>query len=194
MQLLILGFALTTVVGGALGYFFQRRAWSNQFEVTRFNVERDSAVTALHELCGILDKRRYRMLLVFWFLDDQDSEEFERRVDGYRAVLEEWNDGLNRRLALVATHFGGDLKKELDGLYEDYRRAGRLLDAAIRARRAGAPPENVAELSALLKELNLRNYSFAEAGLSLIVAGAIGSRISERQAGWTPTPPPSDVE
>lgn len=51
------------------------------------------------------------MLLVYWRLDGDDPEELDRAVSGYRVVLEEWSDGLNRRLALVATYFGPNWSK-----------------------------------------------------------------------------------
>jgi hypothetical protein len=191
--LLVLGFILTTVLGGLLGYVFQRRAWSHQFEVQRSVSERDAASSALEELSTLLDKRRYRMLLIYWQLEREDPEEFERRVSAYRAVLEEWNDGLNRRLALVATHFGSDLKRELEGLYETYREAGDFVDAGIREKRAGGALTPLGNLVELLEGLNQRNYRFAETGLSLILAGHVGSNMTAGQRRPTPTPPVADV-
>jgi hypothetical protein len=193
VALLLLGFLLTTVLGGLLGYVFQRRAWSHQFDVQRRSAEREAAASALNELSSVLDKRRYRMLLVYWRLEWLDSREFEDAVTGYRAVLEEWNEGLNRRLALVATHFGADLKRELDVLYEEYREAGRLLDLAISDRRAGETPTDRTALAELLEGLNIRNYNFAAAGLSAIIAGRVGSDLPLAQRQPTSTPPPSDV-
>ena len=193
VSLLLLGFLLTTVLGGLLGYVFQRRAWSHQFAMQRRSAEREAASAALHELANLLDKRRYRMLQVYWRLDWADGREFEEAVTDYRAVLEEWNDGLNRRLALVATHFGADLKRELDDLYEKYRDAGRLIDQAIRDRRAGADVRTRTALAELLEGLNVRNYNFAAAGLAAIIAGRVGSDLSVVQRQPRPTQPASDL-
>ena len=191
--LLVLGFILTSVLGGLLGYVFQRRAWSHQFEVQRSASERNAASAALDELSSLLDKRRYRMLLVYWQLDREDPEELERRVSDYRTVLEDWNDGLNRRLALVATHFGSDLKRELEGLYETYREAGLFLDEAIRTKRAGGAPPGLERLVEMLEGLNQRNYRFAETGQSLILAGQVGSHMTIAQRRPAPTPPVPDL-
>jgi hypothetical protein len=193
VALLLLGFVLTSVLGGLLGYVFQRRAWTHQYDVERRRAEREAAASALEELSSLLDKRRYRMLLAYWRLDWDDRDELEDAVVAYRAVLEEWNDGLNRRLALVATHFGADLKRELDILYEEYREAGRLLENAIRDRRAGEVVGDRPALADLLERLNLRNYRFAEAGLAAIVAGRVGSELAPAKRRPTPTPPLSDV-
>ena len=191
--LLVLGFILTSVLGGLLGYVFQRRAWSHQFDVQRSASERDAASAALDELSNLLDKRRYRMLLVYWQLDREDPEELERRVSDYRTVLEDWNDGLNRRLALVATHFGSDLKRELEGLYETYREAGLVLDEAIRTTWAGGAAPGLKGLVDMLEGLNQRNYRFAETGLSLILAGQVGSHMTIAQQRHAPTPPVPDL-
>ncbi|WP_107773975.1 hypothetical protein [Nocardioides sediminis] len=193
VSLLILGFLLTTVLGGLLGYVFQRRAWSHQFDMQRRSTEREAASTALHELANVLDKRRYRMLLVYWRLDWTNSREFEDAVADYRAVLEEWNDGLNRRLALVATHFGAELKRELDNIYEDYREAGRLIDLAIRDRRAGRNVETRTALAELLEVLNVRNYNFAAAGLAAVLAGRVGSNLPVDERQPTPARPVLDL-
>jgi hypothetical protein len=193
VALLVVGFVLTTVLGGLLGYVFQRRAWSHQFNVQRRSTEREAASAALDELSSLLDKRRYRMLLVYWRLEWADDQEFEDAVVAYRAVLEEWNDGLNRRLALVATHFGADLKRELDVLYEEYREAGRQLERAIRGRRAGETVSDRDALAELLERLNIRNYSFAETGLAAIMAGRVGSDLEPAERRTSPMPAPSDV-
>ena len=39
---LIVGFSLTTVLGGGLGFYFQRRAWAHQHAVVREEQERES--------------------------------------------------------------------------------------------------------------------------------------------------------
>lgn len=173
---LLVGFVLTSVLGGLLGLFFQRRAWTHQFYVQRSAAEREAAFQALNEMSGLLDRRRYRMLLVYWHLDNEQGEDFERRVAAYRAILEDWNDGLNRRLAIVATYFGADLHRDLNQLYEQYRRGGLLLEGAVRAKRAGATLEPSARSSLvdLLEDLNERNYVFIERGLSLVLAGRVG--------------------
>lgn len=194
MALLVVGFVLTTVLGGLLGYVFQQRAWSHQFDVQRRSAEREAASAALADLSSLLDKRRYRMLLVYWRLDGADDEDFESAVAAYRAILEEWNDGLNRRLALVATHFGADMKRELDTLYEEYREAGRLLEQAIRGRRSGEPVKDREPLAELLERLNIRNYSFAESGLAAIMAGRVGSDLPPGQRRVWATHPLNDVE
>jgi hypothetical protein len=80
VTLLVLGFVLTTVLGGLLGYVFQRRAWSHQFGVQRRSAERAAAASTLDELTTLLDKRRYRMLMTCWRLDAPSQTELDDAV------------------------------------------------------------------------------------------------------------------
>jgi hypothetical protein len=42
--LLLLGFLLTSVVGGALGYYFRNRTWNHQFYVNRGVAEWEATI------------------------------------------------------------------------------------------------------------------------------------------------------
>ena len=50
----------------------------------------------------------------------------------YRAVLIEWNDNLNRVLALTEVSFGSETREAIEALYEQYASLGRALDLALR--------------------------------------------------------------
>ncbi|GGX75965.1 hypothetical protein [Streptomyces hiroshimensis] len=54
----VAGFLLTTVLGGLLGSFFQRRAWAHQHRVQ--TQDRERAVLVFEEVSRLLDKRLYR--------------------------------------------------------------------------------------------------------------------------------------
>ncbi len=43
---IVVGFLLTTVAGGALGYFFQTSSWRHQHDVQRRESERERAAQA----------------------------------------------------------------------------------------------------------------------------------------------------
>jgi hypothetical protein len=198
LALLAAGFVLTTVLGGILGSYLQNRAWRHQFEIQRREREQTNAESALHEVTSLLDKRRYRMLMLYWYLRDADhtrppTSVGERRLEQYQEVLYEWNDNLNRRLALVATNFGGDMKRTLDGLYEEYRQVGILLDDAFRGHRM-AGDYQVANIGPRLNQLNIDNYQYSERGLLLLTDGQVGSdKPEDSQAGIPPLAPPSDT-
>jgi hypothetical protein len=65
------------VAGGALGYWFQHRAWAHQHEiqlrdeehqheVQRREEEHQRALKTFEEVSQLLDRRLYRMRLLYW--------------------------------------------------------------------------------------------------------------------------------
>jgi hypothetical protein len=65
---IVVGFLLTTVVGGLLGVYLQRRSWSHQYNVQLAAAGRDRAVALFEELSRLLDRRLYRMRRLYWTL------------------------------------------------------------------------------------------------------------------------------
>ena len=136
--LLVLGFFLTSVLGGALAYSFQDRTWKHQLRAQQRDQRREQAMKVFEEVSSLLDKRLYRMRLLFWAAKrcapaGRDSTGLREALDEYRQVVAEWNDNLNRTLALVHTYFGGRARERLeDHLYEEYSAAGRQLDQFVR--------------------------------------------------------------
>jgi hypothetical protein len=134
--LLLVGFLLTSVAGGLLGSFFQQRTWRHQHDVQQREQEQQQAIKVFEEISSLLDKRLYRMRLMYWATKDHvrggDSEQMNKALGGYREVLQLWNDNLNRYLALTMTHFGKGMREQLEGLYERYTSIARALDQFIR--------------------------------------------------------------
>ena len=137
LAMLAVGFLLTGVFGGALGYLFQRRAWAHQHEVERRDEQRRQAVKTFEEVSSLLDRRLYRMRRVYWAARNRrEGGELDRlsaALDDYRDVLLVWNDNLNRIRALVDTYFGGGVARQLQiRVYEEYAAVGRALDEFVR--------------------------------------------------------------
>jgi Putative peptidoglycan binding domain len=135
--LLVLGFLLTSVAGGALGLFFQERSWSHQHRAQQLDQRREQAIKVFEEVSSLLDRRLYRMRLVFWAAKrcapaGRDVTALREPLEEYRKVLAPWNDNLNRTLALVQTYFGGGARQQLeDHVYEEYTAIGRALDQFV---------------------------------------------------------------
>lgn len=136
--LLLIGFVLTSVLGGTLGFLFQTRSWSHQHDAQRRDEERAQAIKVFEEVSSLLDRRLYRMRLVYWAAKRRarggaDSDALDKALTDYREVLGNWNDNLNRTMALVQTYFGGAARRQLeDELYEGYSEIGRALDQLVR--------------------------------------------------------------
>ena len=77
LLLLVVGFVLTSVAGGARGSWFQRRARAHQHEiqlrdeerqreVQRRDEEHQRALKTFEEVSQLLDRRLYRMRRLYW--------------------------------------------------------------------------------------------------------------------------------
>ena len=174
LLLLIVGFVLTTVLGGALGSFLQRRAWNEQHRVQKRDEAKKQALTTFEEISRLFDKRIYRMRLLYAALvnarrDKGSAEALNAARDEYRAVLMEWNDNLNRVLALTEVSFGSDTRAVVEALNHRYAALGRALDLALRLDLRQDPdpiavssldfPRRIKRLSDGVYDVNLRMLS-----------------------------------
>lgn len=117
-----------------------RQAWDHQNERTLEEADREHATQVCRELSHLMDKR-LRMRQLNWALlkTPLDESRLQASMNDYRAVLYEWNDGLNRNLAAAEIQFGGDVRGQLEhGIYEGFRavrvQAGCQLQARARPR------------------------------------------------------------
>jgi hypothetical protein len=186
ITLLLLGFLLTTVVGGILGYFFQTRAWKHQNDAHLFETERQAATAVLEDLSMIMDKRLYRMRQLFWKLGATDDDLVKLHMEKYREVLYEWNDNLNRNLARVESYFGEAVRGELERtIYEKFAQIGSQLEQHYAAPTAGTDTSGLEEIERDLNQLSDLIYGLNVWMMSLIQDGKIGSwREGTGRAGY----------
>jgi hypothetical protein len=135
---LVVGFVLTTVLGGLLGSYLQRRSWDHQNEARLREEELRRADAVCQSVSRLLDKRRYRMLRLASAVlgragETVSAEALSERFSDYDRVLYEWNDSLNVNLAMVGTYFGEDGRDLLEEASETYRQFGGELEDAYRA-------------------------------------------------------------
>jgi hypothetical protein len=177
---LIVGFALTTVVGGLLGSWFQRRAWDHQNERTLAEADRGHATQTCRELSQLMDRRLYRMWQLNWalFAPCLDRGRVDACMQDYRAVLYEWNDALNRNLAAAEIQFGRGLRNRLEGeIYEGFRSVGEKLEATYRELPSMHPSgatHHDTDASGDLREMRERVYAISVVMLQHIRDGRVG--------------------
>lgn len=171
--LLVIGFVLTSVVGGFLGYYFQRRTW----EANRREAERQAGAAVFDEISRAMDRRLYRMWLLYWALRAGDEDRIAKPMDEYRAVLRDWNDNLNRNLALAYRYFGQSVWKYLDDAFlPEFQHLGRLLEAHY-GQRLDPKPGSTVQLRRAgrrLKALSDDIYYLNRYVISLIQHGRVG--------------------
>jgi hypothetical protein len=141
LLLLVIGAALTSL-GGVLGVgltsHLQGRSWARQHETQRHEEELAQAQKTFEEIALFLDRRLYRMRRLYWAARDRavgtaSGEDFSAAWSAYREVVTDWNDNLNRILALTETHFGSGVRTILESqVYERFASLGRGLDVIVR--------------------------------------------------------------
>jgi peptidoglycan hydrolase-like protein with peptidoglycan-binding domain len=183
VMLLLLGFVLTTVVGGALGYYFQRRTW----DANRRESERTAAADVFDDVSRAMDERLYRMRLIYWGLKGSGEDRVAAAMDEYRATLVKWNANLNRNLALVQRYFGRGVWAFLSGvLYEEFAIIGRHLEGQYRRRREGELESDVrARLFTTGRRLQALSNDIFELNrlmIGMIQRGGVGLYLDEAVA------------
>ena len=152
---ILLGFLLTTVLGGFLGVYLQQRSWAHRFKVERATAERDRAVQVFEETSRLLDRRLYRMRRLAWTLEREHdrplSAQGQKSLGDYDAVLFDWNDSINRNLALLERYFGTERRDDLDyKIGALMRSVGAALEQRVRLENARA--EDLGGLQSDLKD------------------------------------------
>jgi hypothetical protein len=180
---LVVGFLLTTVLGGLLGTCLQRRSWEHQNEAQLREAELDKAGQVCQAVSGLLDKRRYRMLRLFHAVRGRaqgtvSADGLADKLAGYDRVLYEWNDVLNVNLAM-ATSFGREVWEELERVYATYAGVGRELEDAYRLAAQGSTPTTLAGLGDRLDGLDQLAYQFNVMMLAQLRNGTVGRRVPD---------------
>jgi hypothetical protein len=194
LLLLIIGSLLTTVAG-LLGYAFQRRTWEHQHDLQQRDQERQQALKTFEEVSRLLDRRLYRMRRLYWAarsraLGTSDRAELASALVDYREVLVEWNDNLNRTLALVHTYFGSQVREQLEeDIYEGFATLGRGLDEIVRMVSAAEDKRiEVPNFGLLVSGLSRRVYQLNVHMLSLLENDCIGRLAPRGSPAEAPSP------
>jgi len=170
---IVLGFVLTTLIGGAFASYLQQRSWQHQ-----------KASDISESVAALVDKRWYRMQRLLSAIVARNDgrplgDLLEKRLADYDAVLMEWNDQLNSRLATVGAYFGDDVRHYLDTVVnEDFRDTGEALESLYRVVIAGERLDSGAVQATTAKVQRLNNLAY---NLSFVVMvrlreGRIGRR------------------
>jgi hypothetical protein len=136
---ILLGFVLTTLVGGWWAARLQQKSWSQQNDVRLREAAAERAGMVCQELTALMDRRLYRMQGLLWsaMAEPVDLGELDQRREEYREVLKDWNEKLNMHLSLVGSYFGDAARARLDALYEEFKRVGEGVELAVRAAARG---------------------------------------------------------
>ena len=183
---ILLGFVLTTIVGGLFASFLQQRSWHYQNEQRLREDDVNRASNVCRSLSALVDKRWYRMERLLGATIAHANGRLARdmldaRLQEYDQVLMEWNDELNARLAIVGAYFGRDLRDFLDRVvYEAFNDAGQHLESLYRAsmdvQNNSLNPAGVADVRTKLGDVNKLAYRLSFTMMVRIREGRVGRR------------------
>jgi hypothetical protein len=174
IALMVLGFFLTTIVAGGITFWYQKKAWDRDDLSKRKQEEINRASVLFDDLSRLLDKRLYRLRNVQWALEGEkkaSQEELAALRAQYRAIIVEWNESLNRNLALTERYFGSDVRSQLEGSI-----SGEFIALHKELKQVLSDPndENIAQLEAHIDRFNPQIYIFNVRMIELLQRGEVG--------------------
>lgn len=202
---IVVGFLLTSVLGGLLGSWLQQRTWDHQRKATLTDRELEAADSVCQNISKLLDKRIYRMLRLYYALrsakgsDSADAKEVAKsRLQDYDSLLYEWNDQLNLNLALIGSYFGQAARDWLHyEVFELCQTVGSELEVFYRHVINDAPlTANVDDIESHLSILNEQVYRLGVFMMTQLRGGYVGRSAPQpvlRQAApaLVDAPPPT---
>ena len=112
--LLAVGFLLTSVLGSIIAGWVQRRMWQHQWRVQRNNAALEQAQAVFDELSRLLDRRLFWLTQFQLWTRKADAARLAVALKNYRRVIIDWNESINRNLAMLQIYFGDALREQLD--------------------------------------------------------------------------------
>jgi hypothetical protein len=92
--LLIIGFALTTIVGTYLTHLTQRNAWRRDTRVQLLRQRYDEGCKFLDELAELIGRRFFAAQRLLWAIENTKDYDLPKTAAEYYAIVSEWNTRL----------------------------------------------------------------------------------------------------
>ena len=117
------------------------------------------------------------MMQLNWKLrnDATDNDILAKQMENYREVVYEWNDNLNRNLALTQSYFGTKVRKYLEGtIYEKFAAIGANLEKGYAERKKTGRADEFKKTTLGLTNLRNNIYNVNVQMISLIQKSEVG--------------------
>ncbi len=101
--MLILETIVIGAVGTAIAGYFQNRAWKYKQREEQKVKEVGTALELFKRISEKMDVRLYSMRRAAWSVGEEDQQE---KREQYQKTLYNWNETLNRDIALIERYFG----------------------------------------------------------------------------------------
>lgn len=163
---------LTSIIIGAMGsligVYLQDRSWEKQYKLSLIENDRRMAEEIFSEISRLMDSRIYKTRLLL--NAKYNKGDYLLSLQKYSAHLVDWNENLNRNVALIKYYFGNNAS---DFFYNDIHLALREICSRIQNYRE----IDNATYKTISKELDNINNSICEMDsimLNLIQQNNIG--------------------
>ena len=157
---ILAGFVLTTVIGTFLAGVVQQRTWAHQWRTQKAAEELQQAQDTYQEISRLLDRRLYWLTQFLTWLSRSDVERLRTSLSQYRKAVRDWNETINRNLAMLQVFFGETYRNELDtGVGAAFVAAGRRAERLYQTR-ANLDHTDYNQALSEVETLRLAVYSF----------------------------------
>jgi len=160
--LLLTGFVFTTIAGGILTYYFQKRSWTRQAYLDLYKKKYNDGTVFLDELSELIGKRLFFLQRFAWSISDNDKERMDRLEKEYYEIVKIWNVNYYRnrnKIRLLVNETTADMF--LDYLDDTRGNNPNSLHYkfVITHRIVMASKLDISKLQAALKVVDMLNYS-----------------------------------
>jgi len=167
LALLLVGFLTTSVCGGLIAAALQQRSWNHQWNIQRQKDRDDAARAVFEEVSRLMDRRLFRINQLFLWCGRKDRARTKTALAEYRLVLAEWNDSINRHLAMLQFYFGQPVREKFDyGVGKKFVDVGALVEQFYNNHE-----KSTDKIEKFLSELKSEVYDF-----NLAMLGEISAR------------------
>ena len=187
--LLVLGFLLTTVLGGFVGYLLNQRSWQIETKYSLNRIRYDEGFKFLDGLSDEIGRRFYLLQRLLWAIEESDNGKASDREKEYFTSVVEWNSSFwrnrnNIRLLVSEEQANAFLNYSDDSAGDQPRSLHYKFVAAHRAvMNAKASRELLPQASKQIEELNWKSSVFLERLTTEFMQRAIELQLLEVPSG-----------
>ncbi len=175
---ILLGFILTTIVGGFIAFFAQYIHNGYTYKRNLLQSEKINAQKHFETLSSLLDTRMYLTRKLCWiYTDSLDETTEQKRWDDYSEFLYVWNSQINKNLALTERYFGESKRTDFNEIHSSLSSIGNYLQEVKKSDRSDSISLSLA--SRKIEEVNPDIYFFDIELLNQIKSEKVGVFVEE---------------
>src|SRR4051794_32840837 len=119
--LLVLGFLLSSVLGGLVTHFFQKLSWQRQAKLDLYSQRYKEGNQFLECLSSLIDRRYFGLKRLLWAIEENaHREKLAAREKDYSISVVEWNNNLRSMHNRVRILIGEDEALSFLDYEDDY--------------------------------------------------------------------------